>query len=79
MPFVVARRTGVRDALKKYPDADVIDLTSKGDLPWRKFSPFYPHGDIPIPLLPGATAWSVEDIWQALKECVRTLGFCHFQ
>ena len=36
MPFVVARRTGVRGALKQYPDADVIDLTSKGDLPWPK-------------------------------------------
>ncbi len=67
MPFVVARRTGVKGALKRYPDSEVIDLTSKGDLPWRRFSPFYAHGGIPIPLSPGATAWSVEGIWQALK------------
>ena len=37
MPFVVARRTGVKGALKKYPEAMPIDLTSKGDLPWKKF------------------------------------------
>lgn len=67
MPFVVARRMGVKGALKKHPEAMVIDLTSKGELPWKKFSPFYPHGRIPIPLSPGATAWSVEGIWQALK------------
>ena len=67
MAYMVAHRTGVKGTLKRYPDGVVIDVTSKGDLPWRRFSPFYPHWDIPIPLTPGKTASSVEGIWQALK------------
>jgi len=31
------------------------------------FSPFYPHGSIPVPLSEGYEAMSVEGIWQALK------------
>jgi hypothetical protein len=45
----------------------VFDLTSKGPWPWVQFSPFYPHGDIPVPRWPGKTAASVEGIWQGLK------------
>jgi hypothetical protein len=32
-----------------------------------RFSPFYPHGGIPVPFSPGHTAMSVEGIWQGLK------------
>jgi hypothetical protein len=32
-----------------------------------RFSPFYPHGGIPIPNSPGVFAQSVEGIWQGLK------------
>jgi hypothetical protein len=32
-----------------------------------RFSPFYPHGAIPIPFSPGQTGASVEGIWQGLK------------
>jgi hypothetical protein len=32
-----------------------------------RFSPFYPHGGIPVPFTPGETAESVEGVWQALK------------
>lgn len=32
-----------------------------------RFSPFYPHGRIPVPLSPGVTAASVEGIWHGLK------------
>jgi hypothetical protein len=32
-----------------------------------KLSPFYPHGDIPIPFSEGITAMCVEGIWQGLK------------
>lgn len=49
------------------PDAVVIDVTSRGPDPWVRFSPFYPHGQIPVPLSPGVTSESVEGIWQALK------------
>lgn len=52
---------------KKYPDALIIDLTSKGEEPWIQLSPFFPHGDIPIPFSSGYFAYSVEGIWQGLK------------
>jgi hypothetical protein len=39
----------------------------KSDAPWVRFSPFYPHGDILVPLWLGLTAASVEGIWQGLK------------
>ncbi|HEX7303357.1 DUF6939 family protein [Lentzea sp.] len=49
------------------PGAVVIDVTSRGPDPWVRFSPFYPHGEIPVPLSPGVTSASVEGVWQALK------------
>lgn len=45
----------------------VLDLTSRGEQPWVQFSPFYPHGRIPVPLSEGYTTASVEGAWQALK------------
>ena len=57
-----------RDKLgKRHPGATVLDLTSRGPDPWVRFSPFYPHGDIPIPFTPGRAAMSVAGVWQALK------------
>ena len=32
-----------------------------------RFSPFFPHGSIPVPFSPGVTGQSVEGIWQGLK------------
>ncbi len=52
---------------KLWPGATILDLTSKGVEPWVRFSPFYPHGGIPIPNTPGQTAQSVEGLWQGLK------------
>lgn len=52
---------------RAFPNARIIDLTSKGQMPWVKFSPFYPHGGIPVPFSPNVTAQSVEGIWQGLK------------
>ncbi|MGW6930492.1 DUF6939 family protein [Lentzea sp. NPDC054927] len=49
------------------PDAVVVDVTSRGPDPWVRFSPFYPHGQIPVPMSPGVTSESVEGVWQALK------------
>jgi hypothetical protein len=49
------------------PDAVVVDVTSRGPEPWVRFSPFYPHGEIPVPMSPGVTSQSVEGVWQALK------------
>jgi hypothetical protein len=63
MPVEVASK---RRKVKR-PDAVVIDVTSRGPDPWVRFSPFYPHGQIPVPLSPGVTSESVEGLWQALK------------
>ena len=51
---------------REFGNPEIIDVTSKGNEPWVKFSPFYPHGDNPVPFL-DRTAQSVEGIWQALK------------
>lgn len=44
-----------------------MDVTSKGPDPWVRFSPFYPHGDIPVPGESEMFAASVEGVWQGLK------------
>lgn len=54
-------------AAKKAGTATVLDLTSRGQVPWVRFSPFFPHGGIPVHNTPGRTAASVEGVWQALK------------
>lgn len=65
--LVESRRKSLKTIERAYPGALVIDVTSKASLPWQKFSPFFPHGGIPVPFSPGVTAQSVEGIWQALK------------
>lgn len=57
----------MKTLLKLYPNAKILDVTSKGEEPWVKVSPFYPHGGIPIPHSPNHFAVSVEGIWQGLK------------
>ena len=52
---------------KAWPDALVVDVTSKGEEPWVRFSPFFPHGGVPVPGSPGTFAESVEGLWQGLK------------
>jgi hypothetical protein len=64
---VESRRKKLASVQKSWPGATVIDVTSKGDEPWVRFSPFFPHGGIPIPNTPGQTAESVEGLWQGLK------------
>ncbi|MCA9015456.1 MAG: hypothetical protein KDA77_09030 [Planctomycetaceae bacterium] len=45
----------------------VYDVSSYGDPPFCTFSPLWPHGDIPIPGMPGKVSETVEGIWQGLK------------
>lgn len=53
---------------EKYPDAWILDVTSKSEYGGlQKLSPFYPHGNIPVPFTEGMTATCVEAIWQGLK------------
>lgn len=52
---------------KRFPNAKIIDITSKGDEPFVRFSPFYPIGGVPVPFSEGVLSDSVEGLWQGLK------------
>lgn len=67
MVVVQNRRRKLENIKKDFPDAVIIDVTSKGEEPMVKFSPFYPIGGIPIPYSRDQFAESVEGIWQGLK------------
>ncbi|MDE6381067.1 MAG: hypothetical protein K2L11_11400 [Muribaculaceae bacterium] len=61
------KRSKKENILKEYPDAVIVDVTSKAIGEFKRLSPFYPHPGIPIPFTTGMTAMSVEGIWQGLK------------
>lgn len=65
--FLASKRLGEATLQKRFPGAVVLDVTSKGPDPWVRFSPFYPHGGIPVPFSDGVAGASVEGIWQGLK------------
>ena len=67
MIFIENKKKKEKTLLAKYPNAKIVDVTSKATTSLVKLSPFYPHGDIPIPFTNDITAKSVEGIWQALK------------
>lgn len=67
MIYIENKKKKEKTLLAKYPDAKIVDVTSKATNSLVKLSPFYPHGDIPIPFSEERTAKSVEGIWQALK------------
>lgn len=48
-------------------DALIYDVSSYAEPPFCTFSPLWPHGEIPIPGIPGKVSESVEGIWQGLK------------
>jgi len=62
-----SRRKKPATLSRLWPGAKILDVTSKGEIPWVRFSPFFPHGGIPIPNTPGDFAQSVEGLWQGLK------------
>ncbi len=66
MIYVVNKKRKEENILRDYPGAIILDITTKSSYA-QKLSPFYPHGNIPIPFSNGATAMSVEGIWQGLK------------
>lgn len=67
MIIVQNRRRKIDNIKKDYPNAVIVDVTSRGITPMVKFSPFYPIGNIPIPFSPNKFSQSVEGIWQGLK------------
>ena len=67
MIIIESKRKKLENILKKYPDALIVDVTSKATDGLVKLSPFYPHGGIPVPFSEGYTSTCVEGIWQGLK------------
>ena len=67
MILIESKRKKAETILKKYPGAILADVTSKAENGLVRLSPFYPHGDIPVPFSEGVTASCVEAIWQGLK------------
>ncbi len=67
MIYIDNKKKSEKSLEKLYPNAKYVDITSKAKTGLIKLSPFYPHGDIPIPFSNGKTAKCVEGIWQGLK------------
>ena len=67
MIFVESRKKKEKTLNAKYPNAIIIDLTSKSESEYKVFSPFYPHGNIPVPFSHNIFSCSVEGVWQGLK------------
>lgn len=67
MIYIENKKKKEKTLLAKYPNAKIVDVTSKATSVLVKLSPFYPHRDIPIPFSENRKAKSVEGIWQALK------------
>lgn len=67
MIIIASKRKKTENILKAYPYAVIADVTSQAKDDLIRLSPFYPHGDIPVPFSDGWTASCVEAIWQGLK------------
>lgn len=68
MIYVENKRRKIEKVRKQYPNADILDITSTSSTKYAQvLSPFYPHGNIPIPFSSGYFATCVEGIWQGLK------------
>ena len=67
MILIESKRKHRETILKQHPTAIIADVTSHATDSLIKLSPFYPHGDIPVPFSEGVTATCVEAVWQGLK------------
>ena len=67
MIIIESKKKKLERILHEHPGAEVRDVTSKAEDELVKLSPFYPHGDIPVPFSGGMTATCVEAVWQGLK------------
>ena len=66
MIIIASRRKHKETILREYPDAQIVDVTSKAPDEFVEFSPFFPHGHIPVPMMDEESE-CVEGIWQGLK------------
>lgn len=68
MIYIENRKRKIERIKEEYPDADILDITSNSETRYAKIlSPFYPHGNIPIPFTNELKATCVEAVWQGLK------------
>ena len=68
MIYIESRKRKLEKIKEEYPDAVILDITSNSETRYAKIlSPFYPHGNIPIPFTDGLKATCVEAVWQGLK------------
>lgn len=68
MIYIENKRRKIEKIKEQYPNADILDITSSSELRYAQIlSPFYPHGNIPIPFTEGLKATCVEAVWQGLK------------
>lgn len=67
MIIIESKRKKIENILKKHPNAIIADVTSQSKDGLVRLSPFYPHGNIPVPFSEGYTSTCVEGIWQGLK------------
>lgn len=67
MIIIESKRKKIDNIHKKHPNAIIADVTSQSKDGLVRLSPFYPHGNIPVPFSEGYTSTCVEGIWQGLK------------
>jgi|UniRef100_UPI004029F964 hypothetical protein len=69
MIYIENRKRKIEKIQEEYPNAVILDVTSNSTMRYAQIlSPFYPHGNIPIPFTPDTLkATCVEAVWQGLK------------
>lgn len=68
MIYIENKKRKLEKIQEEYPNAVILDITSNSTMRYAQIlSPFYPHGNIPIPFTEGLTATCVEAVWQGLK------------
>lgn len=68
MIYIENKKRKLEKIKEEYPNAIILDITSSSETRYAKIlSPFYPHGNIPIPFTEGLKATCVEAVWQGLK------------
>ena len=57
----------IKENIYKYQDAIIVDITNTNEKnEFRKLSPLYSHGDIPLPNTTNICSKSINEVWQRL-------------
>ena len=67
MIFIHSVKKSISRIKKEYDNSIIIDVSSMAEMPFLMLSPFYPHGNIPVPFSDGYYSQTVEGVWQGLK------------